>query len=87
MTEDEYNQLRPGDQVVATMKITEGGEAPDLLAKFPSPRYIHAFQDNDGVVEGVDDGTPTVRFWPRGTSTVVGPHEIVTREAHRGTGG
>ena len=66
-------EWKEGQKVRAVKRITEGGTgnngSPD--AQFPESNYIHAEKGDLGVVEGVDDGCPTVRFWPKGTATIV----------------
>jgi len=65
-----------GQKVMAVTRITEGGLGGRLDAKFPNSDYIHAEEGDLGVVEGVDDGCPTVRFEPKGTATIVGDNEV-----------
>ena len=69
-----------GIVVAATKTVTEGGGDTD-----PNPQakdlfdagWIHARMGDIGIVEGVDDNTPTVRFMNSGTATIVGPDEII----------
>lgn len=66
-----------GLKVVALRQITEDGNVPgDPEVEFPMGRYIHANEGDRGEVEGIDDGTPTVRFERTGTATIVGKDEV-----------
>jgi hypothetical protein len=69
--------------IVRALKvITEGGEdtKPDPgLKPIEGPGYIHAWENDLGVVVGVDSGIgniPTVRFYRTGTATIVGDDEV-----------
>lgn len=82
--EELATRLRPretkfnvGDKVRALEQIVEDGSTrgnPD--AKFPEHEYIHAEEDELGVIVGVDDGMAMVRFDRTGTATVVADTEI-----------
>ena len=78
-----YRKYKVGDKVYATKTITEDGVTPpDATAKFPNRGYVHARVGDVGIVEYIDeDGCPTVRFSPQGTSTVVGDHEVEMRHS------
>jgi hypothetical protein len=66
-----------GQRLMATAQVTENGRLPgDPNAQFPQGAYIHAEPGDVGVVEGVDDGIPTVRFDRTGTATIVGEEEV-----------
>jgi len=67
-----------GVVVQAQAVITEGGPGtePDLSATKFVPGYVHAEARDFGVVVCVDDGTPTIRFYPKGTATIVGEDEV-----------
>lgn len=71
--------------VRAKMQIVEGGgdvtgdpNAPfiDPTTKRPVRNYIHANPGDFGTVESIDDGVATVRFYPKGTATIVGDGEV-----------
>lgn len=64
--------------VRALCVITEGGEPEkaDPKAEFPTAGFIHANPGDIGVVVGIDDNTPTIRFWPSGHATIVGMDEV-----------
>jgi len=68
--------------VKATKVITEGGGDTDpdpKLGPIEGPGYIHALEDDIGVVVGNDatlGNVPTVRFYRTGTATIVGEDEI-----------
>ena len=71
--------------VQAKRMIVEAGDttvgdpdAPfiDPKTKRPVPEYVHANPGDFGNVEGIDDGVATVRFYPKGTATIVGDHEV-----------
>lgn len=58
----------PGQRVRATRLIA----FPD----FGKELHTHAEPDDEGTVECVDDGCPTVRFDKSGTSTIVADFEV-----------
>lgn len=79
---EEHTKLKLDQIVIATRVITEGGNGePNPNAKFPESNYIHANAGDFGWVEGIDDGTATVRFYPSGTATIVGDIEVRVADA------
>lgn len=70
--------MRIGQRVRARRRITEGGQGHPgkSNAEFPDPDYVHAERGDEGFIEGIDDGVPTVRFDPSGTATAVSLKEI-----------